>query len=158
MSKSSYVAIKTKFNAIFKKNLLIKELIKDVVSAVTPILVHTHLFATFHATRLLETGQDVGCLDQTFYNRCTAAVTRPTDGSQPLDHKGLADPSHPDHNTAHGRQFCDLKASLVDYNASLPDGHQKLDRPAVLKDVSIYLYHASHFRPVATMHILICNG
>ena len=133
----SYVTVKTKFNAVFNKNLLVKQLVRDVVSAVTPILQHTHLFATYHVTRLLEAGQDVGCLDQTFYNRCTAAVTSPTDGSFPFDHEGLADPKHHKHNTDDGQQFSDLTASLIDYNAILPDGHQKLDRPAELKDVSM---------------------
>ena len=55
----------------------------------------------------------------------------------PFDHEGLADPKHHKHNTDDGQQFSDLTASLIDYNAILPDGHQQLDRPAELKDVSM---------------------
>ncbi len=131
-----YTAVKTKFNAIFNKNWLLKGLVQNVVSAVTPIVIEAHIFATYHALRLLESGQEVGRLDQTFYNRCNAAVTTATDGSQPFDSFGLADPSHAKHDTYDGQQFSSLTASLVDYNAVLPAGHQKCDRPAVLKDVS----------------------
>ena len=111
----------------------------NVVKAVTPILIHANLFATYNTIRVLEAGQTLGPVDQTFYNRCIAAVTTATDGSEAFGSQGLANPDHPKHHTAAGQQFSDLTTSLVDYNASLPDKHQKLDRPSVLKDVSIML-------------------
>jgi len=118
-----YVTIKTGFNVIFS-NLLFKRVVQNAVNAVPPILIATHLFATFHVTRLLEAGQSLGTLDQTFYNRCTAAVTTAIDGSEPLDLQGLADPRHAKHDSKAGQQFSDLNTSLVDFNAALPAGHR----------------------------------
>jgi len=100
-------------------------------------LIATHLFATFHVTRLLEAGQSLGTLDQTFYNRCTAAVTTAIDGSEPFDLQGLADPRHAKHDSKAGQQFSDLNTSLVDFNAALPAGHQRPNRSPVLKTVSL---------------------
>lgn len=144
------VTVKTSFDSFFKEPLL-KRLIQDVVSTVTPILIHTHLFASYHVTRLLEAGQEVAALDQTFFNRCTAAVTTATDGSLAFDSQGLADPSHPKHWTEAGQQFSELTTTLVDYhdltanlvadhNASIPHQYKQLERPALLKDVRSRLW------------------
>ena len=133
-----YVTIKTNFNVIFNRNIRLKRLVQDVVTNVTPILVASHLFAAFHVTRLLEAGQSLGKLDQTFFNRCTAITTKATEGSQPFDHLGLADPRHPKHHSEDGQQFTVLTASLLDFDTVLPDDHDRPKRPAVFKDVSVY--------------------
>ena len=133
---SGFITVKTGFNTFFTEPVL-KHLLTEVVNAVTPILIQAQLFASYHVTILLETGQEV---DQTFFNRCIAAVTKATDGSQAFDSQQLAKPDHPKHWTAAGQQFSDLTATLVDYHellASTPCRFNQLERPAVLKDVGI---------------------
>lgn len=148
---SGFITVKTSFDRFFKEPLL-KRLIQDVVSTVTPILIHAQLFASYHVTRLLEAGQEVAEVNQTFFNRCIAAVTIATEGSQAFDSQGLADPQHHRHWTAAGQQFSELKTTLedyhdltacllVDYNAAIPHQYKKLERPSVLKDVSSRLWH-----------------
>ena len=144
---SGFRTVKTSFDTFFKEPLL-KRLVQEVVSAVTPILIHAQLFASYHVTRLLESEQELTAVNQTFFNRCIAAVTTATDGSEAFDRQGLADPSHPEHWTAAGQQFSQLTTTLADYHDltaslvvdhqldGLPHQHQPPDRPAVLKDVS----------------------
>ena len=148
---SGFITVKTSYDRFFNQPLL-KRVVQEVVSAVTPILIHAQLFASYHVTRVLESGQELTVVDQTFFNRCIAAVTTATDGSEPFDKRGLAHPSHPKHGTAAGQQFSQLTASLVDYHDltaslvvdhqldGLPHQHAQLDRPSVLKDVSSRLW------------------
>ena len=144
---SGFVTVKTSFESFFNEPNL-KRLVQEVVSAVTPILIHAQLFASFHVTRLLESQQELTPVDQTFFNRCISAVTTATDGSEAFDRQGLAHPSHSKHWTISGQQFSQLTASLVDYHDltstlvvdhqldGLPHQYRQLDRPSILKDVS----------------------
>ena len=93
---SGFVTVKTSFERFFNEPIL-KRLVQEVVSAVTPILIHAQLFASYHVTRLLESEQELTAVDQTFFNRCIAAVTTATDGSEAFDRQGLARPSHAKH-------------------------------------------------------------
>ena len=148
---SGFVTVKTSFERFFNEPIL-KRLVQEVVSAVTPILIHAQLFASYHVTRLLESGQELTAVDQSFFNRCIAAVTTATDGSEAFDRQGLAHPSHSKHWTATGQQFSQLTATLVDYHdltsslvvdhqlGGLPHQYVQLDRPSVLKDVSSTLW------------------
>lgn len=148
---SGFITVKTSFDRFFQEPI-VKRLVQEVVSAVTPILIHAQLFATYHVNRLLESEQELTPVDQTFFNRCIAAVTTATDGSEDFDRKGLAHPNHPKHWTAAGQQFSQLTASLVDYNnltsslvvdhqlGALPHQYKNPDRPSVLKDVSSRLW------------------
>lgn len=148
---SGVTTVKTSFDRFFQEPLL-KRLVQEVVSAVTPILIHAQLFASYHVTRLLESEQELTPVNQTFFNRCIAAVTTATDGSEAFDSKGLAHPSHPKHWTAAGQQLSQLRTSLVDYHdltaslvvdhqlGGLPHQYKRPDRPSVLKDVSSRLW------------------
>ena len=143
--------MKTSFERFFNEPIL-KRLVQEVVSAVTPILIHAQLFASYYVTRLLESEQELTTVDQTFFNRCIAAVTTATDGSEAFDRQGLAHPSHSKHWTATGQQFSELTTSLVDYHeltssllvdrqlGGLPHQYRQPDRPSVLKDVSSKLW------------------
>lgn len=148
--KPVYFAVKTGFNSIFNKDESLQAVVKNIIHQVTCILQQANLFASYHVLSMLEAEKAVTPLNQTFFNRCIAAVTKATAGSEPFDRSGLADPDHTRHNTTDGEQFSALTASLVDYNAQLPEGYCQLERPAVLKDVSILACRAM------TIHSCLC--
>lgn len=146
-----FITVKTGFDGFFKPSAVLRDVLQDVVAAVTPILIHAQLFASFHVIRLLQAQQEVTAVDQTFFNRCIAAVTTPTEDSQKFDSQGLANPAHPKHWTPAGQQFKALTTSLVDYTAlteglggdyaaQLPFQYKKPERPSVLKDVSAHFF------------------
>lgn len=139
--KTSFLTYKTHHSKVFGKDPILKKAVQDVLNLSDAILHHRTLFATYHVTHELQAGREVEPLDQTYWNRCTSAVTTATDGSEPFDKYGLANPQHSKHDTPAGQQFRILRDSLTQYNAQLPAGHQKLDRPAILKDVSVAMSH-----------------
>ena len=133
----AYNVVKANYSTIFTEPLL-GQLVQQLVADVTPIVQLVSKASLYHVTRLLGANQLVGPIDHTYFNRITAAVTRAIDGSEPFDHRGLADSAHPDHETAAGQQCSAIAVSLDDFIAELPLRYQLPARPAAYKDVSAF--------------------
>ncbi|DBA73691.1 TPA: hypothetical protein ACH3X2_009671 [Trebouxia sp. C0005] len=114
-------SVKTGFNTIFTHPGLAATTLQ-AVQLVSPILIASNVLANLHVLRCLETtAGDVPKLDQTFFSNCMYAVTHAT------GHKAV--------------QFDrakngELTKSLDIYLQQLPQGHQPLERPTLIKDVS----------------------
>ncbi|DBA66509.1 TPA: hypothetical protein ACH3X2_002479 [Trebouxia sp. C0005] len=114
-------SVKTGFNTIFTHPGLAATTLQ-AVQLVSPILIASNVLANLHVLRCLgTTAGDVPKLDQTFFSNCMYAVTHAT------GHKAV--------------QFDrakngELTKSLDIYLQQLPQGHQPLERPTLIKDVS----------------------
>ena len=125
--------VKTGFNSIFHHQGL-ADMAQRAVNLVKPIIVEGLLLANLHVLRLLESNQELPKMDETFFNRCFAAVSIAT-GFRSQQFNPTSDPQ--------------LAASYELYRQNLPAHHQKPERPTFIKAVSnlslmlLYPYSAS---------------
>ncbi|KAA6428181.1 MAG: hypothetical protein FRX49_01777 [Trebouxia sp. A1-2] len=113
-------SVKTGFNTIFTHPGLAATTLQ-AVQLVSPILIASNVLANLHVLRCLETtAGDVPKLDQTFFSNCMYAVTHAT------GHKAVQ------FNRAKNGE---LTESLDIYLQQLPQGHQPLERPTLIKDI-----------------------